>query len=117
MLPSRCRLMMAGLEDDAWRTAKLGFWQNVAGVDMSALAPLATATFCGKPQHRLVEKEGLIGEPMEICAFDLLTVQEADLKHFEAPLCFVLPASRRLDGFATWFECEFGAAGWLLSTG
>merc|ERR1712232_856302 len=83
---------------------------------MSALTPLATATACESPQHRFVPADSLLGPAIEILAIDLATVQQSDLKRFEAPLSFTVPAGRRLDGFVSWFECEFGEAGWLLST-
>jgi len=116
MLPSRARLMVAPLEDRRWRDAKVGFWRKVHDIDMSALVPLAEATACDKPQHRLVPSDGIVASPMEVLSIDLHTVTEKDLKRFEQPLRFEIPAGRILDGFATWFECEFGAAGWLLST-
>mmetsp|Transcript_85892 Transcript_85892/g.152112 ORF Transcript_85892/g.152112 Transcript_85892/m.152112 type:complete len:382 (-) Transcript_85892:94-1239(-) len=116
MLPSRCRLQLAPLEDGAWRDSKLNFWRNVHGIDMSALVPLATATMCEQPQHRCVPPGGIFGKATEVLSLDLHSVQEADLAKFEAPLSFEVPAGRRLDGFVAWFECEFGAAGWLLST-
>jgi len=36
MLPSRCRLVLAPIEDRKWREQKLGFWKDVYGIDMSA---------------------------------------------------------------------------------
>lgn len=117
MLPSRCRLQVAPVEDGAWRDSKLNFWRNVHGIDMSALVPLATATMCEQPQHRCVPPAGVFGKAVEVLCLDLHSVQEADLARFETPLNFEVPAGRRLDGFVAWFECEFGAAGWLLSTG
>lgn len=83
---------------------------------MSPLAPLAVATACGKPHHRLVSSHGLLADPVELIVLDLATVREADLKDFQAHLRFDIPVGRRLDGLVTWFECEFGDAGWLLST-
>merc|ERR1712039_1161216 len=102
--------------DRAWRSSKVDVWKNVHGIDMSALKPLAEATACEKPQHRLVPTDSLLAPPIEILAIDLHTVKEKDLKRFEAPLAFKVPAGQRLDGFASWFECDFGDAGCLLST-
>mmetsp|Transcript_58826 Transcript_58826/g.117705 ORF Transcript_58826/g.117705 Transcript_58826/m.117705 type:complete len:379 (+) Transcript_58826:77-1213(+) len=116
MLPSRCRLQMAPLEDDAWRKSKVDFWQDVHGIDMSALVPLATATACEKPQHRVVAASSLLAPPFEVLALDLATVKDAELGRFETNLSFEVPAGRRLDGFVAWFECDFGVAGQLLST-
>lgn len=116
MLPSRCRLWLAPLQDDAWRDSKLGYWSDVHGIDMSMLAPLAAVTACEQPQHRLVPTEGMLAEPLELLSLDLGQVQEADLNKFTAELSFSIPAGRRVDGFVAWFDCEFGEAGWLLST-
>merc|ERR1712113_155705 len=103
MLPSRCRLQMAPLQNNAWRDSKVEFWRNVHAIDMSALVPLAISTGCEKPQHHLVPADGVLGNAVEILAFDLLTVQEADLKNFEATFSFEIDSGCRLDGFATWF--------------
>lgn len=116
MLPSGCRLQMAPIEDGPWRDSKLKFWRSVQGIDMSALEPLATATVCGKPHHRLVAPDALIGPATEVVALDLLTVKESDLRNFEVPIKFEVPAGRRLDGFVAWFECDFGSASGVLST-
>merc|ERR1712050_71528 len=53
---------------------------------------------------------------MGLLNLDLGQVQEADLKKFEAEMSFSIAAGKRVDGFVTWFDCEFGKAGWLLST-
>jgi len=116
MLPSRCRLLLVPLQDGAWRESKIGFWNDVAGIDMSALSPLARATACRKPQHRLIPADGCLGAPIELLSLDMHTCKEGDLAAFSARLDFDLQAGSRLDGFATWFECDFGDAGMLLST-
>mmetsp|Transcript_42945 Transcript_42945/g.96810 ORF Transcript_42945/g.96810 Transcript_42945/m.96810 type:complete len:385 (+) Transcript_42945:76-1230(+) len=116
MLPSRSRLLLSPLQDGAWRDGKVGFWRNVSGIDMSCLMPLATVTACEKPQHRAVPLDGLFGETVEILDLDLLAVKVADLRRFDAPLRIEVPPGGRLDGFASWFDCDFGTAGRLLST-
>jgi len=116
MLPSRCRLLMAPWEDDKWRDSKLKFWHNVHGVDMSALVPLATATACSKPHHRLVDAHGRLGEAIEVASLDLASVKEADLRNIEKGFKLQVPAGRRLDGFVAWFDCAFGGAEHILST-
>jgi len=116
MLPSQCKLLLAPLQDDAWRESKLDFWSDVYGIDMSMLRSVAVATACEKPQHRLVPAEGVLSEPCEALSMDLSKIQEADLQKFESTFSFEIPAGRRVDGFVTWFDCEFGQAGWLLST-
>eukprot|EP00933_Yihiella_yeosuensis_P038247 TRINITY_DN32199_c0_g1_i3.p1 TRINITY_DN32199_c0_g1~~TRINITY_DN32199_c0_g1_i3.p1 ORF type:complete len:384 (-),score=81.45 TRINITY_DN32199_c0_g1_i3:84-1148(-) len=116
MLPSRSRLLAAPIEDKTWRESKIDYWNSVHGIDMSMLVPLANATACERPQHRCVSADGILAEPVELFNLDLHTVKDADLQRFEAELNFDIPAGRRVDGVTTWFECEFGAAGWLLST-
>merc|ERR1712187_659851 len=76
MLPSACRLLIAPIEDDAWKSSKLSFWKNVHGVDMSALVPLAEATYCRQAQHREVPSSALFGPPMEVLTLDLHTAKE-----------------------------------------
>ena len=115
MLPSKCRLLMAPLQD-SWREEKINFWRSVSGIDMSSLMPLARATFCSAPQHRIVDPKALLGDAFEVLCMDMHTVQSADLERFEADLRVTLPPGSRLDGIVTWFECEFGDAGWQLST-
>jgi len=115
MLPSRCRLMVAPVERQNWRNAKLDFWKEVHGIDMSALMPLAVATACERPQHCSVSEAELLGHPIPILDLDLHKVREEDLKRFEMPICFEMPPGKRLDGFASWFECDFGEDPSLLS--
>jgi hypothetical protein len=118
MLPSQCRLKIAPIEDRSWRGEKLEYWKSVRGIDMSALIPLATATACEKGQHhRVKESDLLLDSAIEVLSLDLHTVTEADLGRFERSFSFELPAGRLFGGFVSWFECEFGEAGWLLSTG
>lgn len=116
MLPSRCRLWLAPLQDDTWRKSKLEYWEDVHGIDMSVLMPVASATACEQPHHRLVPVEGILSEPAELLSLDLGQVQEADLRKFESEFSFSIAAGCRVDGFVAWFDCEFGKAGWLLST-
>merc|ERR1719482_937642 len=116
MLPNACRLTIAPMEDNTWKPGKVDFWKNVHGIDMSALMPLAKATACEQAQHRIVGMESVIGPPMEILHLDLYKATEADLQKFESNFVCNIPAGRRLDGFVSWFDCEFGDAGWLLST-
>jgi len=115
MLPSRCRLYLAPMEDD-WRKEKVDFWTSVHGIDMSPLMPLAQATYCATPQHRLVDPVSLLGDAVVIFQADLHTVQASELENFDAVLTVAIPAGRRLDGFATWFECDFGDGSPKLST-
>ncbi|CAL1134627.1 unnamed protein product [Cladocopium goreaui] len=117
MLPSKCRLLLAPLEDQDWRKQKLDFWTSVHGIDMSSLIPLARATYCGTPQHHLVDASKLLADPQVIFEADLHTVQIVDLEHFDAMMSVSIPAGRRLDAFVAWFECDFpGDFGETLST-
>lgn len=116
MLPSQCKLLLAPLQDDEWCKSKLDFWSDVYGIDMSMLRPMAVATACEQPQHRLVTAEGVLAEPCEALSMDLGKIKDADLQRFESTFSFVIPEGRRVDGFVSWFDCEFGEAGWLLST-
>merc|ERR1712183_31829 len=71
MLPSRCRLLVALMEDTTWRDSKFEFWKSVHGIDMSALVPLAKATRCEQGEHRFVDPAALLSEPVEVLAIDL----------------------------------------------
>eukprot|EP00929_Paragymnodinium_shiwhaense_P089027 TRINITY_DN49292_c0_g1_i1.p1 TRINITY_DN49292_c0_g1~~TRINITY_DN49292_c0_g1_i1.p1 ORF type:complete len:380 (-),score=107.27 TRINITY_DN49292_c0_g1_i1:43-1182(-) len=116
MLPSACRLNIAPMEDNTWRPGKVDFWKSVHGIDMSPLMPLAKATACDQAQHRVVGMDSIIGPPTWILHLNLYEATEEDLRSFESNFQVAVPAGRRLDGLVSWFECEFGEAGWLLST-
>eukprot|EP00913_Durusdinium_trenchii_P014900 g13974.t1 len=103
MLPSKCRLLLAPIQDDHWRQQK----------DMSPLMPLATASFCGIPQHHVIDPEKILAPGTCIFEADLHSVQLADLEAFERSLSVCVPSDRRLDGFVAWFECDFAGAATL----
>lgn len=116
MLPSRCKLLVAPVDDKAWRSAKLDFWKNACELDMSSLLPLAVANACDKGHHTLIEASDLLAPPTEALLLDMHTAKESDLRRFEATFFFELESGQRLGGFTSWFDCEFGKAGWLLNT-
>ncbi|CAK9113883.1 Protein arginine N-methyltransferase 8 (Heterogeneous nuclear ribonucleoprotein methyltransferase-like protein 4) [Durusdinium trenchii] len=113
MLPSKCRLLLAPIQDDHWRQQKVDFWHRVQGIDMSPLMPLATASFCGIPQHHVIDPEKILAPGTCIFEADLHSVQLADLEAFERSLSVCVPSDRRLDGFVAWFECDFAGAATL----
>lgn len=41
MLPDKAQIYLAAIEDEQYKSQKIGFWKNVYGVDMSCLATAA----------------------------------------------------------------------------
>ena len=42
MMPDKCKLYVAGIEDAEYKEEKINFWDNVYGFDMSCIKDIAT---------------------------------------------------------------------------
>ena len=79
MLPCTARVFAAPVCMDAFCADKFGFWSDVRGFDMSALAPLAAAAALSEPAVTDVAPEQLLAAPALVASIDCATARVADL--------------------------------------
>ena len=121
MLPCTARVFAAPVCMDAFCADKFGFWSDVRGFDMSALAPLAAAAALAEPAVTDVAPEQLLAAPALVASIDCATARVADLyADLGGHLAFPCTRTGMCHGFALWFETAFpaddGAAAVTLST-
>lgn len=104
MFPDSATLFLAGLEDEAYKAEKIGFWDDVYGFDYSCIKELALR----EPLVDTVELRSVVTNPCPVRTFDLLTVTKEDLS-FTAP--FNLEATRKdyVHAILGWFDVSFRA--------
>lgn len=104
ILPDKCSLHVAGLEDFQYKDEKINYWHDVYGFDFSPFIPLVMK----EPIVDTVESQVVNTTRCKLIEFDLNTVQLSDLS-FVAN--FEVQAKRRdwINGIITWFDIEFPA--------
>lgn len=104
ILPDKCSIHIAGIEDSQYKQEKVNFWKDVYGFDYSPFIPLVMR----EPIVDTVERKCVNTTRAKLITFDLNTVTIPDLA-FEAD--FVLQAKRQdvISGLVAWFDIEFPA--------
>lgn len=107
LLPSRCTMLVQGVGDFE---GKLGWWDNVYGLDMSPLRESVLA----EPGVEVADPQAILTDAFVFKDFDLYNVQVEDLD-FEADFSLIVGAasgatvvgSRRLRGLVVSFDTYF----------
>ncbi|KAJ6573468.1 protein arginine n-methyltransferase [Mycena vulgaris] len=102
IFPDTATMTIAAIEDQDYRNEKIGYWDNVYGLDFSSLKEAALR----EPVVDFVAMNSLITDSYTVKAINLLTVERAQLP-FAAT--FSLTASRDdfVHGFVVWFDVSF----------
>ena len=98
---------------------KIEFWDNVHGVRMNSLVPMAITDSFGKPSHeRLIEKDGVLAKPKVIFNLDMNNDGEHCLEENTTDFNFVFDRADTMHGFGAWFDTAFDegdlAAQWRI---
>ena len=104
ILPDKCSLHLAGLEDAEYKDEKLNYWLDVYGFDYSPFVPIVMRD----PIVDVVEHTKVNTTRTKLIEFDLNKIQPGDLcfkSHFK------VEAKRRdwINGLVCWFDIEFPA--------
>ena len=104
ILPDKCSLHLAGLEDAEYKDEKLNYWLDVYGFDYSPFVPIVMRD----PIVDVVEHTKVNTTRTKLIEFDLNRIQPRDLcfkSHFK------VQAKRRdwINGLVCWFDIEFPA--------
>ena len=104
LLPDRCSLHVAAIEDGEYRQEKIDFWDNVYGFDMKVIKSLAMS----EPLVDVVNPEQVNTDVCDLATFDLSTMARSE-QTFEAS--FSLTASRNdyVHAIVAYFDVAFDA--------
>jgi len=109
MFPSEASIYLAPVLYDDFYAEKIGFWDSVYGVKMSAFIPYAKKCAFEKPIiDRTIKPEHLLAPAQVITSFDLRKV--APHKPYEKTVVqfsFEASQSGNIHGFAAWFDVQF----------
>ena len=103
ILPDKCTMRIAAIEDDAYKRKKLEFWDDVYGIDMSCLSK---ASFV-EPIVDCVEDQAIVSTVCTFIEFDLYKVQVKDLE-FTSTYELKIKREDSIHGIVTWFDIVFG---------
>lgn len=111
-MPSFCTLFFAPISIQKVWKEKVEFWNNVHGVRMKSLAPLAITDFFGKPAHdRLIDQDGVLAAPKVIFTLDMNNDDEHCLEENSSDFNFKFDRTDTMHGFGAWFDTAFDEGG------
>lgn len=102
ILPDKCTMYVAGIEDAQYKQEKIHFWEDVYGFDYSPFIDVAMV----EPLVDTVDNHSLITNSYNFFEFDINTVKKEELVFHSS---FELEAidSDMCHAFIVWFDCEF----------
>jgi protein arginine N-methyltransferase 1 len=102
ILPDKCSMYIAGIEDGEYKDEKINYWQDVYGFDYSPFIDVAMV----EPLVDTVNNNSLITDAYKYFEFDINTVTKEGLEYtreFE-----LKPLTNELcHAFIVWWDCEF----------
>jgi protein arginine N-methyltransferase 6 len=107
MLPSHATLWCAPLTDEARYEEASGFWEDVYGIDMRALAPLAQRCAFAEPLVESFPPAGILSWPVPLRRIDMASVTAAEVLPWEGPFRAASMGRSPCHGIAVWFDVEF----------
>lgn len=113
ILPDKCLMFIAGIEDSQYKQEKIHYWEDVYGFDYSPFIDVAMR----EPLVDTVEKLALITTASKFFEFDINTVTKEQLLFHRT---FELSAidNDLCHAFIVWFDCDFpGSEKVTLATG
>ena len=102
LFPNRAVLYAAGIEDEEYKNQKIGFWDDVYGVDMSSIKKWALF----EPLVDVVDPELINTEAYAIFDVDLKTVKKEELD-FTAEYTLKVRRDDKIHAIIAWFDCFF----------
>lgn len=102
LMPDRAKMFIAAIDDTAYYTKKLTFWDNVYGVSMKCMKKWVLS----EPIIDPIDKNDLMSDAFLFYDINLKTVKKAELdfkSHFKINIEF----EGTVHGFVSWFDCVF----------
>jgi len=103
ILPDRCTMHVAAIEDAEYKQEKLTFWDNVYGFDMSCITPATVV----EPLVDTINSNAIISTVSKFFEFDINTVKKEELE-YSSHYSLTITKNEKVHGIVTWFDIEFG---------
>lgn len=102
ILPDKCNMYIAGIEDGQYKDEKIHFWEDVYGFDYSPFIKIAMV----EPLVDTVDNNSLITTPHKFFEFDINTVTKEGLEFFKD---FEIKAidNEFCHAYVVWWDAEF----------
>lgn len=102
ILPDKCSMSIAGIEDGQYKDEKIHFWEDVYGFDYSPFIKVAMV----EPLVDTVNNNSLVTAPYKFFEFDINAVTKEELSFHSA---FELEAldNDLCHAYIVWFDCDF----------
>lgn len=102
ILPDKCSMYIAGIEDGQYKDEKIHYWEDVYGFDYSPFIKVAMV----EPLVDTVDNQSLITTPHKFFEFDINTVTKEELTfHREFQLTAI--DNDLCHAYIVWFDCDF----------
>ncbi|KAG7191378.1 Nuclear SAM-dependent mono-and asymmetric methyltransferase [Scheffersomyces spartinae] len=102
ILPDKCSMHIAGIEDGQYKDDKVHFWEDVYGFDYSPFIEVVMA----EPLVDTVENNSLITTGSKFFEFDINTVTKEELA-FTSNFQVEAIDNDLCHAYIVWFECDF----------
>jgi len=102
ILPDKCQIYVAGIEDSEYKKSKIDFWRNVYGFNMDVLGNAAIK----EPIVDSVNAEPIISDISKVLDIDLVTMSPGDVE-FSNEYCISFSEEETCHALLAWFDCEF----------
>jgi len=109
MLPDRCQIYIAALEDESYKANKQHFWRNVYDVDMSIMTPVVLKEPCIdylNAYENDYDFKAVISNPCEILDLDLVRMKKGDV-NFTSKYNLKINKASKVSAVIAWFDCHF----------
>ena len=103
ILPDKCIMRIAAIEDEDYKNKKFGFWDDVYGINMSCMS---NAVFV-EPIVDCVDDKYIVSTVDTFIEFDLNTVKKEDLE-YSTTYSIRMKRDDAIHGVVTWFDIIFG---------
>lgn len=107
ILPQHARLWCCPVSMDKWADTHLHFWEDVCGLDMSAMVEPAVQAALTSPQIVDVAPEQLLAQPLCAKSIDLYTCTPSEAQIADTYLPFEAVTEGYCHGFCLWFDVSF----------
>lgn len=102
ILPDKCQIYFAGIEDSDYKASKIDFWKNVYGFNMDCLGAAAMK----EPIVDSVNAEPIISDTCKVLELDLCKMNPDDVE-FSNEYCITFEENETCHALLAWFDCEF----------